>query len=318
MSSRFAIDTLQLHSTSMSALTLRGVGTASHKLSRETVGPGSGNTYDEARFITTVEDEFEFGGVLALKSLLDNVSLLTGKCVDDDGSHPGLRLFGQLLSRCGTKGRGAAGTAAQVTAKLAHLLVTQLGGTKNQLATATLRGVNLLKSGETTPSVTVFNATLPSSPVVEEAFKIGPVSVAGEVLDPDGIKSVQIDTGIQVEVVQNVEGYAATLLVLKVAPRIRIESEDGALLDAGAVPYAGIAAAHADTYVSFIALDPAGGNKALAGSHHVKVTANGKAYIEEHLNGGGPATASTSIVIECTETSGGVAPLVVTTGVALA
>jgi hypothetical protein len=301
-----------------SSVALRGVGSAGHRLGRTTAGPNSGNTYDEARFILEVEDEFSFGDVTALKSLLDNISPLIGKCITDDGTHPGVTLFGQSLDRCGTKGRGATGTHASVTAKLAHLLITEFGGSKNQLATASVRGVNLLKTGEARPSVTVYNATLPSSVVADEAFKIGPVEVADTVLGEDEIVSVAIETGITVEVVKGLDGYARTLLILKSMPRIRIAVEDSSLLADAKLDYEGIAALHANTFVSFIALDPAGGNKALNGLHHIKVTANGRAYIEDHLSGGGPAVAGTTIVIETTETAAGVAPLVVTTGVALA
>lgn len=317
--SRFVIDTLQIHSVGMaSAVNLRGIGSAAHRLDRSTAGPNSGNTYDEARFILEVDDEFAFGEVLALKSLLDNISPLIGKCITDDGTHPGLVLFGQGLDRCGTKARTGAGTHASVTAKLAHLLITDFGGTKNQLATATLRGVNMLKAGETRPTSTVYNATLPATYVADEAFKIGPIEIADTVLTEDEIVSSTVETGINVQVVKGLDGYARTLLILKSMPRIRVTVEDSSLLADSKIDYEGIGCLHTDTSISFIALDPSGGIKPLNGLHHIKATANGRAYIEDHLSGGGPAVAGTTIVIETTETAAGVAPLVVTTGVALA
>lgn len=314
---RFAIDTLKIHSESMSAVTLRGIGSAAHALSRSTTGPNSGNTYDEARFITEVDDEFSFSNVIALASLLANVSPLVGKCISDDGSHPGMVLYGQLLSRCGTDGRGSAGTAASITAKHGHLIVSSFGGSKNQLATASVRGINLLDSGETRPTVTVYNATLPSTFVGDEAFVIGPVEVAGVTLSEDEIVSVQVETNISVQVVKNLEGYGTTVLILKSQPIIRIGVEDSSILADDKIDYEGVACAHADTSISFMALDPEANVKARAETEHIIVTANGKAYLEDHLSGGGPAVAGSTIVIETTQTSGGTAPLVVTTGVAL-
>lgn len=316
---RFAIDTMQLNAVGMgAAINFRGIGSGSHSLRRGTAGPNSGNTYDEFRFITDVDDEFSFSGVLALKSLLANVSPLTGKCVTDDGTHPGVTLFGQSLDRCGTKGRGAAGTHVSVVAQHAHMLVTEFGGSKNQLATATVRVINLLDTGQTRPTVTTYGATLPSTVLADEAFMIGAATVAGLAIPEDQIVSVQIDTGMTVQAVKNLAGYAIDALVLKVAPTIRITVEDSSVLADAKINYEGVACTHANTSFGFMALDPAtGGIKSLAGAHHVKVTANGRAYLEEHLSGGGPAAAGSTIVIETTETSAGVAPLVVTTGVTL-
>lgn len=315
--SRFSIDTLKIHSEGMSAVTLRGLGSAAHNLARSTTGPNSGAPYDEARFITEMDDEFSFGSVLALESLLLNVSPLVGKCISDDGSHPGMVLYGQLLSRCGTDGRGSAGTHASVTAKHAHLLVTSFGGSKNQLASAVLRGINLLDSGETRPTVTVYNATLPTTFVGDEAFVIGPVEVAGTVLTEDEIVSVQCETNVSVQVVKNLDGYGTTVLILKSMPVIRIGLEDSAILADDKIAYEGVGCLHADTQISFIKLDPDGIRFDRGDSEHIIVTANGKAFLEDHLNGGGPAVAGSSLVIETTQASGGTAPLVVTTGVAL-
>lgn len=318
--SRFVIDTLQLHGVGMSsAINLRAMASAAHNLRRSTTGPNSGNTYDEARFITEVDSEFSFSGMLALKSLLANISPLTGKCITEDETHPGVVLFGQSLDRCGTKGRGASGSHASVTAQHAHICITDFGGTKNQLATASARVIALLDSGQARPTVAVYNATLPSSVVADEAFMIGPVKIADKTIPEDQIVSVAVETNINIQVVKNLQGYGVDALILKTAPVIRVSVEDSSLLADAKINYEGIACLHADTFVTFMAMDPASGSsKALNGTHHVKATANGRAYIEDHLNGGGPAVAGTSVVIETTETSVGVAPLVVTTGVALA
>ena len=49
---------------------------------------------------------------IAFNLKVGDVSPLIGKCFTEDGSHPGVVLFGQSLDRCGTKGRGAAGSHA--------------------------------------------------------------------------------------------------------------------------------------------------------------------------------------------------------------
>lgn len=311
---RFAIDTISVFSSADSAATtLRAVGSASHSLRRQTTGPNSSNTYDEARYTLDLDDEVSLGGVLAIKTLLSLVSPLIGKCVVEDTGKFGLRLFGQSLDRCGTKGRGASGTHAQVTAAKGHMLVTDFGGSKNQLATANVRIVNLSADGTAAPTTTVYNASLPGTFTYDEAFKIGPVQLGGVALTADEITSVQVSTGINVEVIKDpASGYATNLLILKAQPTIRIGVEGSDVLASGIIPYAGKACTHANSYMSLVQLDSAGTIKALDGSHHIKGTFAGRAYIEDHLNGGGAAAAGATIVVETTEASG-TAPLVITT-----
>lgn len=318
---RFAIDTFSVQSTDMaSAVTLRAIGQATHRLRKSTAGPNSGNTYDEERFILDVGDEFELGSVLALKSLLGFVSPLTGKCVAKDVTHFGLRLFGASLNACGTNGRGAGGTHLQATAIKSRIFLTSLGGSKNQFASANLRIVNVLETGETTPTVTVFNASLPSTFVANEAFKIGPVQLGGVALTEDETASVDIQTGIDLQVVMDLTtGFPKEVLVLKSQPTIRISMDAANTNNAAIIPYTGKACTHANSFVTFIALDPAGTITPLATAAHIKVTFAGKAFVEDAISGGGPQSAGSTIVVETKEASGGSsAPLVVTLDTALA
>lgn len=314
--SRFAIDTVSIHDDGGSQVTVRSLQSASHRLSRTTTGPESGHTYDEARFILDSDDAFSWA-TLALSTMLDNVSPVQGVCVEEGDTEFGLRLFGQLLSRCGTAGRGGSGTHAQITAAKSHIFIRQITASPNQPAVMTLEAINLSDDGANDPSVTVYNASLPGSYVIDEAFKLGPVSVGGITLDPEELTTVTIDTNINTQVVRDeVTGYATDLLLLKSQPTVRINAQSGEILQASKIPHVGKACAHANTSIGLIKFDPAGIAVPLATAAHIELTFAGKAFVEDHLSGGGAAAAGSSLLIETIESSG--VPIIATTGTALA
>ena len=314
---RFSTDTLVLHTIAMGAtpLVLRGIGSASHGLGIQTIGPDSGNPYDETKFIGQQQPTMDFSAV-ALESLLGELSLLTGLCVLSDGSHPGVEMYGQGHDPCGTSGRTAGSTNMKVTAALGHALITQVGGGRNEDATAALQ-VMALSDGATEPTAAVYNAALPASPVVDEAFIVGAPTVAGQALSADSVQSVTVETGIQIEQISAIDEIWPTAVdIIKVRPIIRITLDDPTILDAAKIKYQGVAATHANTFVTFVKRDPFGGLKSKALTEHIKITAAGIAYVDTHYNASGSGTGTVDIVIECIET-GGAVPLVVTTGVAI-
>lgn len=324
--SRFAIDTFCIYNDGGTEVKLRALPSASHRLSQRTIAADTGYTYDEARFTLDSDDEFN-AQCLALESLIDNISLLTGLCVVQDATFPslpeyGLRLHGQSLSRCGTAGRGASGTHAQITAAKSHIFITQISASPNNPATATVRAINLSADGADDPSAVVYNASLPSSPTVNEAFKLGPISVGGNALTANEITSLTIDTGINFEVVRDqVTGYATDLILRKAQPVVRIGIDSGNVLaeatpSTGFIPHGGLACTHANTTIGLIAMNAAGATSALTASEHIEITCAGRAFIEDNLSGGGEATAGSTIRIETIESSG--VPLIPTTDTNLA
>ena len=313
---RFSTDTINLKVISMStALVLRGIGSASHNMGVATTGPDSGNPYDEAKFVGAQSVSVDFT-TTALSSILGELSLLTGLCIDSDGTHEGLELFGQGHDPCGTSGRTAGSTNMQITVGDGHLVITGISGGRNADAVASIRGI-ALSNGTLAPTTAVYNGALPSSPIVDEAFIAGAPVVAGQALAADSVQSVSIDTGIELSEISAIDEIWATAVdITKIRPVIRIVTDDPSLMAVGTIKYSGVECTHANTNLWFIKRDPFGGLVSKITSSHIKVTAAGIAYFGTHYDASGSATGATEIVIETIET-GGAVPLVVTTGVAV-
>lgn len=309
---RVSVDTISIHSVDMSsAVVLRGLGSASHELGINTVGPDTGNTYQEVRFLGEQRPVLNFT-TPALKSILSNISLLTGKCITNDGTHPGLDLYGQAHDPCGTKARSASGSHMRVRAGKAHLFVTSIGGTRGQSAVATLTGVLLTSDGTSAPSSVIYNATLPTSFVFDEEYVIGAPTIAGYAVPATRVSSWRIDTGIDFEALINANAiWPGDVDVRKVAPRVSVTIDDASALSASKIPYSAKQATHIDTVFPLIRRNPYAGLRALTDTVHILITAAGLAHVTRHFDASGRATGTGEIMIECTEVSG-TAPLVVT------
>ena len=316
--SRFSTDGLVIDSVTDSgmsaALKLRGVGSASHNLGIQTIGPDSGNPYDEAKFIGAQQVTMPFT-ITAISTLLGEVALLSGLCVKT-GTDPGAILYGQTHDPCGTAGRASGSVNMSVTADKAHVFIQSISGSRGSSATVNLLIVALSEAG-LAPTAVAYNAALPTLTVLDEEFSIAHVDVAGQVLDPSSIQSWTIDTGIEFTQLSAVdEIWATDVDITKIRPRVTIQTDDPSILDSGKIEYTGTACTHANTELWLRERTPSGGLTPKATTNHIKFTAAGIAYVNQHYDASGSATGNTEIAIE-TITSGGSAPVVATTGLAI-
>lgn len=318
---RFSNDSLQLHGVlngvAMSAaVTLRSLGQLAHNLGITTIGPDSGAPYNETRFVGERKPEIT-GTVVALETLLDTISLLGTNCMGSDGTHPGVRAFLQSHNPCAANARTAGSNHRQITVAKSQVLVTGLGGSRGQSATANVRVIELSSDGSASPEAIVNNAALPTSFVADEEFVIGAPLIAGTQLAADHVASWQIDTGIAITVVTAAGSiYPTVVYITKVAPRITITHDDPTLLDDAKIPANGVACTHANTLFPLHKRSPLGGLYLPTETEHIEITAAGFAYHTRHYDAAGSAVGTGEIVIECIEGTGGV-PLTATTGVAL-
>ena len=311
---RFSTDSLVIDDTGLGAIKLRGIGSASHDLGITTIGPDSGNTYDEAKFIGSQLVTMPFT-VTAISTLLGKVGLLTGLCVPT-GVNPGVELYGQKHDPCGTAGRAAGSVNLKVAADKAHVFIQSISGSRGSSAIATLLIV-ALSEGAAAPTAVVYNVALPTGLTVDEEFSIAHCDVAGQVLAVNSIQSWSIDTGIEFTQLSAVdEIWATDVDITKIRPRITIQTDAPDILDAAKIPYGGVACTHANTELWLRERTAQGGLTAKATTNHIKVTAAGFAYINQHYDASGSAVGGTEIIIETIET-GGSAPLVATTGLAI-
>jgi len=313
---RFSTDTVKLHGVGTDpAVTLRCLGDLSLDMGLGIIGPDSGNTYDEVRFLGQRVPEGSFGAY-ALKQILNNIPLLGVKCITVDGTHPGVEFYGQGHDPCGTNGRVAAGSHMKVathgTTGKAFLAVTRIGGSKGQSAMATVRAIICSTDGNGDPDIRVYNATLPTSFVVDEEYVIGTPTIESVAMDNHHVLSWQIDTGIAITPIIGAGSvYATTVDHTKTRPRITIEHDDPTWAQTSKIAFNGKKVLQANTKFPLIKRTPFAGLEALASAVHIRIAAEGMAYNARHYQASGSAVGTGQIVIECSEPAGGV-PLVVT------
>lgn len=319
----YSNDSLQLHalvnsSAMAAAVTLRCVSDINHDLNITTVGPDSGATFQESRFVGERKPEVT-AAVAALKSLLDVVTVLGTNCITADGSHPGVRAFMQSHAPCVANARTAGSNHQRLTIAKAHLLVTSLGGQKGQTAYANVRVINLSTDGETDPDAVVYNAALPATFVKDEEFVITEPTIGGFTFDPKFVLGWSLDTGIAATVIVPAGSiYPTHVDIGKALPRLTIQHNDAGLMDAAKIPAGGINCAHADTYFYLRKRDPSNANGLLAKAStvHIKGTMAGFAYHSKRYSASGSGVGSGEVTVESIEGVGGV-PLTLTTGVAI-
>lgn len=312
---RFSFDSVVIEDTGDSALTLRTISNFNHRLGIQKTGPDTGNPYQEETYVSSRAEEMSFEST-AISSLLDIISLHTGKCVVDGVSEVGLEAYGQGHDACGTGGRTSGSTNLKILCEHSHVLIGNLSGSVGQDVTASVRAICLSDDGSNAPTSTVFNSALPSSPITDEVFTIAAPRIAGTTLAAAGVQSVSIDTGIDVRVVQAAGSIFPTeVLVLKAQPTIRIVTDEVSVVQA-LVGEDGVACALADSFLKFQKRDNSGGLIAAATTAHVQITYEGFATINDAFNAGGRNPGTLEVMIECLEPSSGV-PLTVTTGTAI-
>jgi hypothetical protein len=319
---RFSNDSIQFHgllnTVAMSAaVSLRCLSQLTHRQGITTVGPNSGATYNETRFIGERKPEIT-ATVAALETLFGTLSALGTNCMTADGTHPGVRAFLQSHNACAANARTSGSNHRRITVAKSQILITQFGGTVGQSASAQVRVVELSTDGSASPEAIVNNAALPSSPVDDEEFVIMAPTIEAIALSPEHVIGWQVDTGITLIVITGAGSiYPISVDIEKVAPRITIQHNDPALLASDKIPEDGIEITHANTLFPLRKRDPFGGLVALASTEHIEATAAGFAYHDNDYDASGSAVGTGQIIIECTEGVGGV-PLTIATGQALA
>lgn len=318
----FSNDSFELHgvlnATPMAAAkTFRCLRDIDHNLGVTLVGPDSGATYDEVRFVGEKKPELTTA-VAAIKTLLDTLSLLGTNCMTDDGTHPGVMAYMQSHGECSANARTAGATHQKVTIAKSHVLIPTLGGQRGATAYANVRVIELGEDAETEPHAVVYNVALPATFIKDEEFVIYPPTIAGVVIPEKHILGWNLDTGIQATVIVPAGSiHPAYVDITKVRPRITIQHDDASLLDAAKIPELGKACAHADTTLWLRARSTAtGGMVAKATTSHIKITAAGWVYHSRRYQASGSAVGTGELTIEGIEGVGGV-PLAVTTGVAI-
>lgn len=317
---RHSNDTFSIHGVGMSsAVNLRCLGNLQHNLGIQTIGPDTGNTYNEVRFIGEKRPEI-LATVMALKSLLADaaVDIRTGLCITADETHPGVAGYMQSHAPCAANARTSGSAHMRVLAPKAHLVVTQLGGQRGQSMSASVRALCLSAAtdGSDDPTSVAFNLALPGTFVHDEEFCIAPPRIADIDIDPDSVISWQLETGIDIVAIVPAGSIHPTVVdIRKSVPRFRVIHDDPTLLDDASIPQEGIECDHDDTIFPMQKRNPFGGLVDAGETEHLRFTASGFAYFSTHYDASNSATGTGEIVVECTHPTS--VPLVFASGIAL-
>lgn len=316
---RYSNDTLQLNgvlnTAAMSAaITFRCLQDINHETGITTIGPETGDPYQEVRFVGERKPELT-SSVAAISTLMGALSALGTNCMGSDGTHPGVMAFMQSHNPCAANGRTAGSNHQKVTIASSQIIITGLGGQVGQTAYANIRVVELSADGDAEPHAIVFNAALPSSFITDEAFVISEPTIAGFTIDPKNVVSWQIDPGVRLTVIVPANSiFPTTVDIEKVPAKFTMTHNDGKLV--ASLPETGWQCAHADTFGYFRARTPYGGLVAKATTQHVKWTMAGFGMHTKRYSASGSSVSSGEITIESVKGVGGV-PLTLTTGVAI-
>lgn len=312
--SGFVNHSLKIHTLSETpAVTVGTMTNLGHQPNSTVTAPETGDVFNVANVMTSQQPTMPWG-TLALKTILDLIPTI-GKCIDNDGTHPGVAMFGQSLDACQASGRGAAGTHLEVVAPQGHIVIDQISVEKGGFAVITGMVHGLSADGSAYPFTEALNANLPASPIVDELFGLGKAELLGTTVDR--ILSVNVAYNSQIEKSDDADSIWPTVLdVLKVPLVVTIVTEDPAWLDPGVrIEFEGSQATHANTNINFLkhaynAAPVSGGSfEDFAGIVHIQGTLAGLVHVTDHYGASGNAKGQTSIEIAPIEAAG-VAPIV--------
>jgi hypothetical protein len=317
MGTRYSNDSFQLHalfngSAMSAAKTFRCLTDIDHDLGIKLVGPDSGATYNETKFVGEMRPEIKTS-LAAIETLTGIVSLLGQNCLTADGTHPGAKAFLQAHNVCAANARASGSGHQQVLVAKAHLVITGVGASRGATAYAKIRLIELSTDGETAPDAITYNVALPSSPIIDEEFIIGGTTVLGGIsLADENLLGWQLDPGIKINVIVPASSIYPTVVdIEKVPVTLKIQHDDTSLCDAAKIPETGLACTHANTKFFLQKRTPLGGLYVKSASQHLKFTMAGFATHTKRYQASGSNVGSGEVTIESIEGAGGV-PLTVT------
>jgi len=294
--SRYQIHAATLHTTDLNAgslITLGGETSMEISTGTETISDDSGTTYDEVRSMVRQMPEIRLNSK-ALTSWLTYIGL-AGYCISSDGSHPGLRLYAQVLNDC--KSPPSAGTNLRYTVGKGLMILGQLQATRGQDATISLM-VHALSDGTNAPlSGTYTGITLPTVSSNEQ-FTLGVCKVGNVTLSD--LESMTIDFGVQITSKTPEMGsvWPESIAVRKIQPVATFTGFNPTILDNSSIPLAGKQATHAQTIIQLKKRSGYASFVADATAQHIRLTMNGMATITQALSGSGNAEANCVLRVE--------------------
>lgn len=293
---RYQSGAVVLHTTDLNsgtAINIGGVTNIDVDSGTVSMSDDSGALYDEIRSITgqvpSVSLTFK-----SLATILDYLSL-AGYCILSDGSHLGLKVYGNVLNDCKTLPAGTDNILYTIGEGL--IVLGQLNAPRGADATITIE-VHPITDGTNAPlSGTYSSVTLPTS-LLKQQFTLGMCKVGSVVLSD--LESLTLDFGVQISAKTPEQGgiWPDSVAVRKIQPVATFSGFNPKVLDNAAIPLLGKQAAHANTmiqlkkrvnYSTFVADGTA---------EHILMTMNGLATVTKIFSGSGTGEATHALRVE--------------------
>lgn len=293
---RYQSGAVVLHTTDLNsgtAVNIGGVTQIEVDSGTQTMGDDSGAIYDEIRSITgqvpTLNLTFK-----SIATILDYISL-AGYCILSDGSHLGLKVYGNVLNDCKTLPVSTDNILYVIGEGL--IVLGQLNAPRGADATITLQ-VHPITDGTNAPlSGTYSSVTLPTS-LLKQQFTLGACKVGTVVLTD--LESVTLDFGIQISAKTPQQGgiWPDSVAVRKIQPVLTLTGFNPKILDDASIPLLGKQASHANTMIQLKKRVNYSTFVADGTSEHILMTMNGIATVTQIFSGSGNGEATHALRVE--------------------
>lgn len=282
--------------TPITPVTIGALTSTGHPLNTETTGDDSGGIYDEARSIVSQLPEPTYS-TKSVQTLL-SVIALNGTCFSSDGSHPGVRIYGQVVRDC--KNLPAATANLRYTIPKGLLRLDTLSIPRTGDATVSFT-VDALTDGTNAPfSGTYAGITLPTSPVSNK-YGMGAARVGNILVSEPTNLSLAFGVGTDEKLPAVGAVWADTAGVRKVQPSLSIQGQDPTMLDdTTGIPMLGKQGIHTNTKIQLKKRLRGGAYELDASTVHMAMTLDGLTLVNDPFSSSGDVVADFDARLEGT------------------
>lgn len=296
MSNNFYGDGVVIHTIDTgTAVKLGGITSGGVPLNTTTQGDEDGRDYDYSRSVTSQLPMPQFS-TKAIAAALAAIPI-RGICLDTDGTHPGVSIFGRQEEACGP-GSSAVASDDHIeflvdTGLLVPISLTGGLGVDSVLSVE----IDALTDGTNAPIAADYEATLPTG-LDSSRYVLGHMRVANILFDDirDFNLSFNVGRGEKLPAVGSVwadsvgRGKSTSVLTLEGRNPTRLDDSTG-------IPLLGKTALHAET-IFYFRKRSGSGFVDDATTEHLRMTMHGKILCDNPFSFSGSSEASTSFRIE--------------------
>lgn len=290
---RYTSGAVQIHTvTSGSAIKIGGITNLAIPTNAETISDDSGSLYDEVRSLASHAPVPSFT-TKSIAAVLDQIGI-AGQCIDVDGSHLGVYLFGRKLGMCDDPVAGSDHIQWLLSAGLMKLgTLTANRGTDAEISVM----IEALTDGTNAPVRETDGVALPT-PLISQQFTLGVCKVGGVVFSEIQGVSIDFGVGITEKLPALASVWPNSVGVQKVRPVLTLRGRDLSQIKAAAIPVLGAAATHVNTTIQLVKRLNAGTFESAGSTVHITLTMAGMITPQSLISASGQSEGEHEIRIE--------------------